>query len=547
MNKSRTLFTSMICAISLSGCATADDAPVNEELFEQYQVATGTAEHPTIMAGFFRGGAIAELAVVQVEENNESRLRMYGFDSDGRTRTLVSLIDTTLRRQVQFVDVANIGGRDRLISYETGRVSWLDIDSATEHTLAEVTTHYNAPHANATDAGAVPRLDITRDLNRDGRDDLLLPDLDGFWVSIQKSDGTFTDAMKLGPPEPYLDEAGLDESGTNAERSYRDVGITAFTLPLYSGRVHQMDYDLDGRTDLVFWNTDRFDVHRQNEAGTFSAVAESFTVDVPFDSEGAHSRTFEFSDDGAFSLMLGLRKNTERTVLHSLRDMNGDGHTDLVTMTFTGRSILRQRSRYEVHFGTQTANSIVFTPQPSAIIRSGGKAGAMQPWGYASHEFDDFDGDGRVDVMFKEVSVGVGGMVRALVARSATMNLEFFRAEDGIYPDNPNVSRKIKWDFKRCAFFPAVQMGDMNGDGRADLLVGDSCEEVHVFLGVPGPDLLAEQPQRVAVTRPAGEFTWLTDLNNDGRQDVVMHHHSDTEPNQLTILMARTPTEVSKR
>ena len=48
---------------------------------------------------------------------------------------------------------------------------------------------------------------------------------------------------------------------------------------------------------------------------------------------------------------------------------------------------------------------------------------------------------------------------------------------------------------------------------------------MQVYAGVPGPDLFARQPQKVAVELPNDEeYTWLTDINRDGRQDIVMHH-----------------------
>ena len=61
---------------------------------------------------------------------------------------------------------------------------------------------------------------------------------------------------------------------------------------------------------------------------------------------------------------------------------------------------------------------------------------------------------------------------------------------------------------------------------------------LHIFLG--GPELLARLPQRVAVTLPGDERnTWLFDVNEDGKQDVLMHHPSTTEPHRVTILIAR--------
>jgi hypothetical protein len=542
----RTL-TLITCTIGLAGTIPAiSGTPAAAEFtFEQYEVFTGSAKRQTVLTGFLLGDAIAELAVVNIDENDDRRLRIYAF-GDG---TSEPIIDATLRPGVLFVDVANIGGRDRLITYERGRLNWFDPDSATERALVEVATNYNATPAGLryagtdqpSDEGDIPHVEITRDVNRDGRDDLIIPDVDGFWVFIQMSDGAFADPVKLGPPEPFHDEIAFGDT-----RSYGQVGISPLTIPWYLSRVHEMDYDQDGRSDLVFWNEDHFDVHRQDARGLFSPVAETFTVDVPFDSDGAYSLIFGFSDKSTFSLVFGFGKKTKQTALQSVRDMNGDGVADLVTHSLEGRS-LRQRSRYAVHFGTPTPDGIVFSRDPSTVIQPQGKAGAGELSGYSSLWLRDFDGDGQVDIMRGDVEIGVGAMIRALLRTSISMGAELYRMEDGFYPDKATSTHKIKIKIKAdsdphggrdAGFFPAVLVGDVNGDGRSDVLVGKNREELHVFLG--GPELLASQPQKVAVTLPGDERnSWLVDLNQDGKQDVLMHHPSTTEPHRVTILIAR--------
>ncbi len=44
-----------------------------------------------------------------------------------------------------------------------------------------------------------------------------------------------------------------------------------------------MDYNRDGRVDLVFWDRGRFEVHLQDGNGRFSPDARTFTVDVALD------------------------------------------------------------------------------------------------------------------------------------------------------------------------------------------------------------------------------------------------------------------------
>ncbi len=553
------LFAALAVFLTADGAAVATpDQVAAESLFEPYEVVTGRADRQTVLTGFFLGGAVADLAVVTIGEGGDRYLRIYTFGDGGGgdgEHGWAPALDATLGPRTRFVDVADIGGRDRLITYEDGRLNWFDPDSATLRPLVEVAVEYKSTHdlkgSPTLSGGKPPRVDITRDLNRDGRDDLLVPDIGGFWVSIQRSDGSFTEAVKLGPPEPFRDElvGNLNPGGGASDESltYGDVGITASTLPLYLGRVHEMDYNRDGRSDLMFWNDDHFEVHLQDEDGLFAPVAETFVPDVPFDSDGVYSHAFEFRGQGLASFLFGVGKKTKGTVLHSLRDLNGDGIADLTTLTLSGRSVNKQRSVYEVHFGAGTAEApagAAFARGADAVIRPRGKGGAMQPWGYSVQWFDDLDGDGRVEILFREVTVGLGGMARALVGNSVPINLEFYRLENGSYPDKPTFKRKIR-RFAPFAglgnvYFPPVLVGDVNGDRRSDLLVGESPKELQVFLGVPGSGLFAQRPLKVAVALPSDERNArLVDLNRDGKQDIVAHHPSAKGPNRVVMLVAR--------
>ena len=532
----RRLFFILIFGVFLSSCSgrSSEEATLimmptpTEFTFEQYKVEIGTAKHQTVLTGFFLGGAIADLVGVNVDENRNRHLHIYAFGDD----TWTPKFDVPIRPEVLFIDVANIGGRDHLIMYEKGRLNWFDPDATVEHTLVEVTTNYNA-----TDDGRIPYVDITQDINSDGLDDLVLPDIDGFWIATQLRDGSFTDPIKLGPPEPFLDDIALDDT-----RSYREVGITPLTVLWYMSRFHQMDYDQDGRSDLVFWNTDHFDVYRQNARGTFSSVAETFTVDIPFDTDGAYSMAFAFSGENPFSLMFGFRENTKLRVLHTFQDLNGDGVADLVIHSLEGRSLGKQRSRYEVHFGTPSPDGIVFAGDVSMTIQPRGTAGGLQPWGYSTQWLQDLDGDGKTDILFSNVKTELGGMIRAMVGNSIPIDLEFYRMEDGTYPNKPTTMRKIRPAFTpfdaHGVFFPAVLMGDVNGDERSDLLVGENWEELHVFLGIPGPELIAQKPQKVAVTMPNDERNMrLVDLNKDNKQDILIYYPSTNEPHRVTLLV----------
>ena len=536
------LFSILVFGVFLAGWVTSAAAQLSSDLFEQYEVVIGSGERQTVVTGFLLGGAIADLAVVNIGENDDRRLHIYAFGDS----TWVLLFDTTLRPEVLFVDVANIGGRDRLIAYEPGRLNWFDPESATERALVAVTANFDPPRS-----GEIPHVDVTRDVNGDERDDLVVPDVDGFWVFIQMSDGAFADPVQIG-------------TSTDMSRIYGADGYRY--NPWGQSRVHEMDYNRDGLSDLVFWNEDHFEVHHQDEHGLFAPAAKTFTTDVAFDS------------DNLSSLATG---DMTGKVLYSLSDLNGDGVADLVVFLLEGRSISSKRSAFDVHFGTPTADGgTVFAPEVGATFQSGGSI----QLGMDRH---DFDRDGQVDLMLTTIELdflegSLWKSIKGFMGDDIRLDLEFYQMEGGRYPDTPDAIRRIALDGVPShrepgsvsldivlrgatherrktqkswprAFNSTLLIGDVTGDGLSDLLIGQHPRHLGVFVGMPGPDLFSQRPQDVAVAVPNDEeYTWLVDLNKDGKQDVLMHHpftlrdaHGarrlppGTEPHRVTMLIAR--------
>jgi hypothetical protein len=517
-------------------------AAIQKPAFEAIESPVGTARHQTLLTGQLLDDAGVELAIISSLGSEGRTLSLYSLEQDGWHPRF----ETTLSDEVRLVEVARIGRRDHVATYERDRVRMLDPVANEFRTLIDMPTRLRV-----TGGDVVPATDMFRDLNRDGLDDLVVPDVAGFWLSIQQRDGTFSEPQLVGAPEPFAEipvgNLDVGESATTEPRNYGEVGITEKTIPAYLGRLHEVDFDLDGRMDLVFWDEDRFEVHPQQQSGLFDSQALEVTTEVAIDSDGVYSRAFDFRDQGVVAAILGLGEKSERTVLHSLVDINADGLADLITLNLAGRSITRQQSRYEIHFGIRTPGGIVFASDADVVIRPAGRAGAMQPWGYAVQRFEDFDGDGQRDILFQDVRVGFGGMMRAMAGRSVPIDLEVYDLTDAHRPAKPATRHKIR----RFAplggsgvFFPVVLTGDINGDGRADVVVGTRPKELQVFLGVARPDLISPEPQSVSVTLPCDERrTRLVDLDADGKLDVLIHRaptDSDgDEPFRITTLLAR--------
>ena len=516
------LFSILVLGVFLSGCSgllgekVTPMAPITiESTFEQHEIITGLAKHQTVLTGFLLDGDLAELIVVNIDKNDNRHLRIYAF----RDGVWVLRLDTALRPEVLFVDVANIGGQDRLITYEQGCLNWFDPESSTEHTLVKIPSMI--PPLN----GNIPHVDITRDVNGDTRDDLVVPDSDGFWVFIQTTDGTFADSVKLGP-------------STEVDRIYETDEYRH--MPWNQSRIHETDYNRDGHNDLVFWNADHFEIHHQDEGGLFSPVATTFSTDVVFDSDELASLAAPY---GVRRRQRDHQPTGDITgrVLHAIKDMNGDGVTDLGVFSLEGGSLWHMHSTYEVYFGTPAPDgNTTFALDVNTALHSDGI-----PFGIEQH---DFNRDGQVDMMFttikprifKVISMLIGGVLTG----SVPLDVAFHHMEGSTYADNPNTTCKIKSypsdETGGRTVFSSMLIGDVNGDERADLLVQQGPKQLRVYSGAPGPKLFKRKPQKVAVATPFDERNiWLVDLNKDNKQDIFIYHPSTIEPHRVTLLIAQ--------
>ncbi len=510
---------------SVSAAVVHADEPFRRAAFD-----TAPDRRQTVVSGFFSNEPVAGIAVVGRRDDGGCHATFYGFGDDRWSgRTTIGLPGNTA-----FVDVIRSADRDRVVFYATGRVAAIEPADGMHRELARMDVDFVA----ASD-GAVPRLDIGRDLNDDGLDDLVIPGVDGFAIAIQLPDGRFAEPVRLGPPEPYRHERGFDAAGP-----YGEIGMTAETLPWYLGRIHRFDVDRDGLMDLAFWNESHFDVHRQWPDGRFDPDPTPLYTALEFDADGLYALQFAFPATSRFALMTGLRKKTVGTFLHTIVDLDNDGIADAVTHTVKGRSVLRMRGRFAVHYGVQKLDGIDFERTPAVVLEPPGTSAGLAPWGYASYEFRDLDGDGQVELAYGSVRTGLGGMVRVLAAGSVRIDVGAFRIGRAAGTIRPAVAGSIRTrseplDRRGSPFFPPVLLGDVNGDGRTDLVAGKHRRELRISPGLTD-SLGFAPPISVAVEMPSDERrTTLVRLDRDGRDDIVIHHPPKEGPGRVVTLFSR--------
>jgi len=218
---SKKIFPVLMLGFFLLGCSLFHRSEENPTAiipysFEKNTIELGTVERQTVLTGFLTGENHAELIVLYITEDNRRNMIIY-ISKEGIWE---KKYQTTLRPKVMFVDLVTIGERDLLITYERNQLNWFDFDTMSERPLMNVSFDFIPDNEKI-----IYHIDITHDINGDDKDDIVIPNYDGFWIATQSDNGSFSKPMKLGPVEPFLDRKALGE-----KRKYRDVGITPLTV-----------------------------------------------------------------------------------------------------------------------------------------------------------------------------------------------------------------------------------------------------------------------------------------------------------------------------
>ena len=477
--------------------------------------------------------------------NNPSTDKILRHTIDRQTNATqkgVALVfDTSLQNEVQaiplsaqinFIDSIKFGGRNTLIAQrQNGGIDYLTNEGAWQH-LFELDSVYLGVNEDE-----IPSIGISRDLNGDEREDLLIPSFDGWSLLLQQDDHSFAPAQIVGLP-PHMNLGSSRYVGFRAEEPYL------------------LDYNLDQITDIGFWREGAIHVHLNDGKNNYAAE--------PIVTHTAHTDVLE----NFFALTIGEdAENTEGTqrLLESIEDINGDGLDDLVIQKITGEGIFGKETQIEFFYGQpqsdpiglrqderqdenkdenkdgliteqNIARTLSFATQPNSIIASDGVQVETQRF--------DVNDDGQQELMITSVDIGIGTIVGALLTRSVTLDIGIYQMVDGVYQTKPSIKRTIKASFNLSSgelFIPTLLTADVNGDNLQDLLVQRDNERLDVYLGNNQPDnkksgnqkagangtkspkLFATKPITFKLNLPKTRSGYqAVDLNNNGRDELVL-------------------------
>ncbi len=403
-------------------------------------------------------------------------------------------------------DVDPARGEELVLFSARGVFAWRPAEKPEQRfaRLCELDFLWQLP--DAADCWACP--EALRDLDGDGRLDLVVPEPDGYAVALRArapAQGFGAPAHLRLPEDAFASDSLLhgrvsDEGGAGRriELSFGDANELRLPGALLSvteraSAPQCLDFDADDRIDVLAQGSTRLYVWTQAKDGTFaSAPRFAFPLPVPVDREREL--------DASYSA-------------HAL-DTGPDGRADVAIFAGDKRSsdVRTQLLLFVQGAGRgaaqQTPEAPLFGPKnlPQELLVLGGFV--------AGASFGDLDGDRRPDLFVRAVRPDLIDQLRSASTETLDADVYVYRNENGLFAKRPDLTWRVNIPIKNFDL-TLTFLGDADGDGLADLLVRDRPERLRVLPLVRTREglALAETPlfelsldakARIRVVRRAG-------------------------------------------
>jgi len=396
----------------------------------------------------------------------------------------------------QFFDQAFLAGQagGQLVSLTTEGVAHYQHADKRWRKLLSSSSLYRV-----VDTKRLRHLEFSHDLNNDQLSDFLLPDFNGYQLWMQQADGSFRHF------ELTIDSQmqAFDEDPTYIAR-----------------KPWLVDLNLDGRTDIAFAKDDSLQLFLQQADGSF--LQQPTTLELGVGLTPDNQAQLRSGDGRSF-------KGLVITRLQRLMDINGDNIVDLVVQQQQYIDAMEQNYSYHIHYGEQSSDGVRFQSKPNQTISTSGVQFKVN--------FVDLDNDNRVDFYTPAAQIGVRSIIRALVAGTANVELLFYKQQaDGSFGTKPVYKQDVTVEISLGNGQVNMPLATVlkNASGIASLVVGDGQDTLRSFAPVPAKLFSQKSTKQSQAMPKRGMDALVTDLDGDGKEDLVLPFTSQEASAELT-------------
>jgi hypothetical protein len=153
----------------------------------------------------------------------------------------------------------------------------------------------------------------------------------------------------------------------------------------------------------------------------------------------------------------------------------------------------------------------------------------------------DFNNDGNPELAVPAVELGILSTVQKMITKKTDVHVLIYPIDNHGQPSKePTVRRELscRLDFEQADPTADIRLnwaGDYDGDGLADLVVADGGGQLMFYRGLAREYI--ESKASLVLDMPSPNQIRPTQLNNDGRDDLVIIHKPARGTTRLTLLV----------
>ncbi|MBI4835245.1 MAG: VCBS repeat-containing protein [Planctomycetes bacterium] len=352
----------------------------------------------------------------------------------------------------------------------------------------------------------LPILQKPVDIDRNGYDDALIPQLDGYRVYFQETPGGKFTSCPVGHP---------------AEKSFYQTSASFIVAKHSLPNILIKDINADGMIDAVMLKGDELNYYLQNES---AALSERFTVTA-----SGSSRIKSLENDAD--------PNEFNQVALDFSDINQDKLIDMMISIMKGKidSLGDVRTQVLVFQGSlqgQDCQSFCYKETPDQVINLKGVVPLAR--------LDDVNEDGNLDLITASFQMDMTSNIQKVLLRylALTYHIRTYQAKSRKFSSNPDYERSINFPLeligKGTSYFSHIYFKDFDGDKRPDVLTISSPDKRHGKLNIRlsrkrdklgSPLMVSFGKDDYLLYRlriPSGVD--VLDFNMDGKNDIILRY-----------------------